>query len=186
MARPATAIVLTAEDRHLLTQRVRAATTEQRAVVRAQVVLAAAHGDGTEAIAAALDLRPATVSKWRCRFAAHGLAGLADAPRRGPTRRYDAASEQRILKQLDAPPPSGHATWTGTLVARALGDVSSDEVWRVLRRHRIHLQRRRSWCISTDPEFAAKAADVVGLYLNPPENALVVSMDEKPSIQALE
>ena len=84
MARPATAIVLTPEDRHILTRRVRASTTEQRMVVRAQVVLAAADGQPTEAIAAALALRSATVSKWRRRFAAHGLAGLADAPRPGP------------------------------------------------------------------------------------------------------
>ncbi len=65
-------------------------------------------------------------------------------------------------------------------------DVSKDQVWRVLRRHDIGLQRRRSWCISTDPEFGPKAADVVGLYLNPPENAVVLSIDEKPSIQAVE
>ena len=64
--------------------------------------------------------------------------------------------------------------------------MSADQVWRTLRRHGISLRRRRSWCISTDPEFAAKAADVVGLYLDPPENALVICVDEKPSIQALE
>ncbi len=68
---------------------------------------------------------------------------------------------------------------------RRSGDVSDDQVWRVLRKHDICLQRRRSWCISTDPEFGPKAADIVGLYLNPPENALVLCVDEKPSIQAL-
>jgi transposase len=67
-----------------------------------------------------------------------------------------------------------------------LGDVTKHQVWRILRRHNISLERRRSWCVSTDPEFAAKAADIIGLYLNPPENALVISVDEKPSIQALE
>ena len=72
------------------------------------------------------------------------------------------------------------------MVATALGEVSPDEVWRVLRRHGIHLRRRRSWCISTDPEFAPKAADIVGLYLAPPANAVVISVDEKPHIQALE
>jgi transposase len=71
-------------------------------------------------------------------------------------------------------------------LAQALGDVSRDQVWRVLRRYDICLQRRRSWCISTDPEFGPKAADIVGLYLNSPENALVVSVDEKPSIQVVE
>ena len=91
-----------------------------------------------------------------------------------------------MLAKIDEPPPAGHATWTGTLVARALGDVSDDQAWRVLRSHGISLARRRSWCVSTDPEFAAKAADIVGLYLEPPENAVVLSVDEKPSIQALE
>jgi transposase len=186
MGRPATAIVLTPEDRATLTQRLRAPTSEQRVVVRARIVLAAADGQSTDGIAEQLALRPATVSKWRRRFATQGVAGLADASRPGPSRRYDAASERRILKQLDAPPPEGHATWTGAMVATALGDISPDEVWRVLRRHGIHLRRRRSWCISTDPEFAPKAADIVGLYLAPPANAVVISVDEKPHIQALE
>lgn len=186
MGRPATAIVLTPDDRATLTQRLRAPTSEQRVVVRARIVLAAADGQSTDGIAEQLALRPATVSKWRRRFARLGVAGLADAPRPGPDRRYDAASERRILKQLDAAPPEGHATWTGAMVATALGDVSPDEVWRVLRRHGIHLRRRRSWCISTDPEFAPKAADIVGLYLAPPANAVVISVDEKPHIQALE
>jgi transposase len=77
------------------------------------------------------------------------------------------------------------ASWDGGALARVLG-VSDDAVWRVLRKQGIQLQRHRSWCVSTDPEFAAKAADVIGLYLNPPQNALVLSVDEKPSIQALE
>ena len=186
MGRPATVIVLTPEDRATLTQRLRAPTSEQRVVVRARIVLAAADGQATDGIAQQLALRPATVSKWRGRFARLGLDGLADAPRPGPTRRYDATSERRILHLLDTAPPAGHATWTGGLVATALRDVSSDEVWRVLRRHGIHLQRRRSWCISTDPEFTPKAADIVGLYLAPPANAVVLSVDEKPHIQALE
>ena len=87
---------------------------------------------------------------------------------------------------MDEPAPDGHTTWTGKLLAKALGDVSAIHVWRVLRKHGIHLQRRRSWCVSTDPQFAQKAADIVGLYLDPPENAVVISVDEKPSIQALE
>lgn len=154
--------------------------------LRARIILAAADGQSNLAIAEAVRVRPATVSKWRVRYARAGLGGLSDAPRPGVRRRYEAATERRILAQLDETPPAGHGTWTGSLVAEALGDVSPSQVWRVLRRHGIHLQRRRSWCISTDPEFAAKAADIVGLYLDPPENAVVLAVDEKPSIQALE
>ena len=99
---------------------------------------------------------------------------------------YDQATRKRILCQLDEAPPEGHATWTGELLAEALGDVSKHQVWRVLRQLGVSLRRRRSWCLSTDPEFARKAADIVGLYLSPPENAVVLAVDEKPSIQALE
>jgi hypothetical protein len=94
--------------------------------------------------------------------------------------------DKRILQQLDRPPPDGQATWTAALVAQAVGEVSRESVSRLLRRRGLHLRRRRSWCVSTDPEFTAKAADIVGLYLAPPENAVVVCMDEKPHIQALQ
>ena len=186
MSRKASPIILGEEDRAKLEGWVRSAKTEQRLALRARIVLAAAAGASNLAIAEALRVRPARVSKWRVGFARAGLAGLFDAPRPGVKRRYDAATERRILARLDAPPPPGHASWTGGLVAAALGDVSASQVWRVLRRHGIHLRRRRSWCVSTDPEFAAKAADIVGLYLDPPENAVVLAVDEKPHIQALE
>jgi len=89
-------------------------------------------------------------------------------------------------EMLAADPPEGYSQWNGRLLAEALGDVSDDQVWRILRKHKIQLQRRRSWCISTDPEFGPKAADVVGLYLSPPEDAVVLCIDEKPHIQVLE
>jgi len=115
-----------------------------------------------------------------------GLAGLVDAPRSGKPALYDQEAERRILEALDEKPPAGYARWNGPLLADKLKDISKHHIWRVLRQHEISLERRRSWCISTDPEFAQKAADIVGLYLNPPENAVVLSVDEKPHIQALE
>jgi transposase len=121
-----------------------------------------------------------------CASRGGGLEGLSDAPRSGAPGIYTDETERRILAQLDEPLPGGETVWTARLLARELGDVSEDHIWRVFRKHGIHLQRRRSWCVSTDPEFAAKAADIVGLYLAPPENALVISVDEKPSIQATE
>ncbi len=159
---------------------------EHRLVMRAKIVLAASEGRATQEIAHGLGTRPATVSKWRNRFAQGGLAALQDLPRSGQPVKYGAEAERRILAKLDEPPPEGYATWSGSLLAEALGDVHKRQVWRVLEKHGIQLQRRRSWCISTDPEFAPKAADIVGLYLDPPENAVVLSVDEKPSIQALE
>jgi len=186
MAGKAKAIDLTPEERQQLEAWVRAPTTEQRLVQRARIVLDGAAGRMTKEIAQGQAMRPGTVSKWRRRFLEQRVAGLMDAPRgRGP-RKYDGTTEKRILAALDSPPPEGYARWSGKLLARSLGDVSDDQVWRVLKRHAIHLQRRRSWCVSTDPQFAQKAADIVGLYLEPPENALVICVDEKPSIQALE
>lgn len=184
--RPGTRIVLTPDEQETLELWVRGGRTEQRTVRRARIVLAAASGEGTLAIAKRLRERPSTVSKWRKRFSQQRLAGLQDAARSGPPRRYDDTAEVRILALLDQPPPAGYGQWNGPLLAAALGDISVDQVWRTLRRKRIQLQRKRSWCISTDPQFGPKAADIVGLYLHPPENALVLSVDEKPHIQALE
>ena len=186
MAGVATRIELTDDERSWLESWVRRTTTEQRLSQRARMILEAAAGKTTKEIAASLHVRRATVSTWRTRFARHRMAGIVDAPRSGKPAVYDESTEMRILKQLDEPPPDGHTTWTGSLVAKALRDVSAIHVWRVLQKHGIHLRRRRSWCVSTDPQFAEKAADIVGLYLNPPDNAVVISVDEKPSIQALE
>lgn len=186
MSRVAAPIVLSEGDRATLANWVRASTSEQRLALRARIILAAGEGQASTDIAGALSVRRATVSKWRTRFAESGLLGLSDRPRSGKPATYDRRTERRILAKLDEPPPSGYATWNGRLVAEALGDVSADHVWRVLRRRGIDLERRHSWCESTDPEFTAKAADIVGLYLDPPEGAVVICVDEKPSIQALE
>lgn len=186
MSKPATSIHLSDEVRSHLEHLVRSTTTEQRLALRARIVLAAADGLATSTIAGMLRVREATVSRWRTRFARMGPAGIQDSPRPGAKPLYEEQTVRRILAKLDEKPPAGFVTWTGSLVAQALGDVSKHYVWRVLRQHGIALQRRRSWCISTDPQFAQKAADIVGLYLAPPENAVVIAVDEKPGIQALE
>jgi transposase len=154
-------------------------------VERAQIILGCLAGQRVKEVARACHTRPNTVIKWRQRFAQQGLAGLRDAPRPGAQRVYGEDFRKRVLALLEQPPPPGQACWDGPAVAATLqGSVHA--VWRVLRQQGICLQRQRSWCVSTDKEFAAKAADIVGLYLDPPEKALVISVDEKPSIQALE
>lgn len=186
MRKASVVITLTNEERQELEGITRARTAPYRSVQRARLILLAAEGMANTAIVKEVGLSRATVVLWRQRFAKSRLEGLQDAPRTGKKPRYDKVTERRILSELDTPPPAGHSSWTGKLVAQALGDVSSHQVWRVLKKHGIHLQRRRSWCVSTDPEFAQKAADIVALYMDPPENALVISVDEKPAIQALE
>jgi transposase len=182
----ATPIVLTDQEREVLSRWAGAGAEEHRLVERARVILLAEEGISTREIARRLRTRAARVSKWRQRFAKQRLEGLSDAPRPGKPKVYDQATEKRILSLLDTAPPSGYSQWNGPLLSRVLQDVSDDQVWRVLRKHKVQLQRRRSWCISTDPEFARKAADIVALYLHPPENAVVLCVDEKPHIQVLE
>jgi len=179
-------IRLTDEEEAILRSWSRKSKGERRLTERAQIIVLSHEGATVEQIAERLHTRTARVSKWRQRFVARRLNALCDAPRSGKPARYDQNTDKRVLALLDSEPPAGYAQWNGRLLAKALGDVSDDQVWRVLRKYKIQLQRRRSWCVSTDPEFGPKAADVVGLYLNPPENALVLSVDEKPHIQALE
>lgn len=185
MARVAVALSCTAEVLAELERLARSRSGEVRMAERARIVLACLAGQRNAEVASAMGLRPNTVGRWRQRFAERGIAGLRDAPRPGKPAKYGVVLRDRLLAQLELPPPAGRASWDGGALAAAL-NVSDDAVWRVLRKEGIQLQRHRSWCVSTDPEFAAKAADVIGLYLNPPQNALVLSVDEKPSIQALE
>ena len=171
--------------RAALEQMASSRSAEVRMAERARIVLGCLDGKPVSQIARELGIRPNTVIDWLNRFARDGLPGLRDRPRAGRPPVYGTALRDRILALLEDDPPSGQSTWDGPAVAQAL-NVSTDAVWRILRKEGICLKRQRSWCVSTDPEFAAKAADVIALYLNPPENALVLSLDEKPSIQALE
>jgi transposase len=185
VTRVTVALSCSAEQRTELTNLARSRTEEARLVERAKIILACLEGKRNDEVSRELGVRPNTVGLWRQRFAARGMAGLRDRPRPGKKPRYGAELRLRLLRQLELPPPPGLAGWDGSTLAAALG-VSDAAVWRVLRNEGIQLRRHRSWCVSTDPQFAAKAADIIGLYLNPPENALVLSVDEKPSIQALE
>ena len=152
---------------------------------RARIILARLEGKEIQQVARELRVSVPTVSKWCKRFSFFGWRGLGDEPRSGKPAKYDAAFRNRVLALLEQPAPPGMSHWDGPAVAESLGS-SVYAVWRVLRREGIHLQRHRSWCVSTDKEFAPKAADVVGLYLNPPLNAVVLSVDEKPGMQAIE
>jgi transposase len=185
VARVAVALSCSAEQRTELMNLARSRTEEARLVERAKIVLACLDGKRNDEVSRELGVRPNTVGLWRKRFAAGGVAGLHDQPRPGKKPKYGEELRRRILRQLELPAPAGLAGWDGGSLASALG-VSDAAVWRVLRKEGIQLRRHRSWCVSTDPQFAAKAADIIGLYLDPPDNALVLSVDEKPSIQALE
>lgn len=185
MPRHASTITCSPEDRQELERLASRRSESKQLVERSRIILGCLTGVRVNEVAVQCHTRPNTVIKWRQRFASQGLKGLQDAPRPGAKLLYGESFRNRVLATLEQPPPAGQAIWDGPAVADAV-DGSVHAVWRVLRKEGICLQRQRSWCVSTDKEFAAKAADIVGLYLNPPEKALVISVDEKPSIQALE
>ena len=176
---------LPAGDRLKLERIANSGKEEHRIVFRARILLACDQNKKVGDIAREFDTRPNTVIKWRDRYLSQGMDGIYDAPRAGKPNVYPPDLEKRILDLIGTKPPEGYATWSGPLIARELS-VSRDKVWNILRKEGVQLQRHRSWCVSTDPEFSSKAADIVGLYLNPPENAIIVSIDEKPGMQALQ
>jgi transposase len=187
MSRPCTIIKLSDLEKSELEKLIRAPRTQRRHADRARIVLEAACGKSNLEIAAMMQTRPATVSKWRVRFDSEGIMGLRDDFRPGrPSIHNDSEPlRQRILEQIDSEPPPGYAKWNGRALGENLG-VAPARIWKELRTLGISLQRRRSWCISTDPEFDTKSADIIGLYLGAPANAVVLSVDEKPCLQALE
>ena len=182
----ATPIELTEQERSALEAMIRSPKTEHGIVERARIVLLAAAGRSTRSIADELATWPGRVSRWRTRFARERLGGLRDLPRPGPTPRYTVDTDKRILARLDQAPPAGYGRWTAPLLSRELVDVSDQYIWRFLREQKIDLAARKSWCQTDDPDFVAKAAEIVGLYLDPPQDAIVLAVDEKPHIQALE
>ena len=129
--------------RKVLEARCRAPSAPQGDLKRAQIVLLAAEGRSTRSIAKEVGVQPRIVSKWRHRFADHGLAGLNDRPRASKKPIYSQATNRRILALLDKPPPPGYARWTGRLLAMALQDVDVQYVWRFLREHTIDLAARK-------------------------------------------
>jgi len=185
MSRYAVILNCTEEERSQLEKLVNGEKVEKRLHDRAKIILYCLKKKSNIEIAKVLNISRFTVGKWRSRFKGEGIKGLYDAYRSGTPKLYGEEFRFQILKILEKKPPRGQARWDGKGVAKEL-NVPPAAIWRVLRKEGIQLQRSRSWCVSTDKEFGIKAADVIGLYLNPPENALVLCIDEKPGIQAIE
>jgi transposase len=154
-------------------------------VQRARIIVSRLEGKQLQQIARDLSISIPTVTKWCQRFSFWAIRGLFDQPRPGKPVKYGDAFRDKVLAVLEEKPPPGMSRWDGPAVAERLGS-SVHAVWRILQRQGIHLQRSRTRCVSKDKNFAAKAADVVGRYLDPPADAVVLSVDEKPSIQAIE
>lgn len=184
--RVAPTIKLTQEQLKVLTRLVKGRRTEVRVAMRARIVLAAAQGLENREIAEKLGVTPETVSRWRSRFVEKSVEGiLKDLPRGGrkPTNRSKV--EGRILEMTTQEQPTNATYWSTRSLAQELG-VSQSMVHRVWKANGLKPHLVTTFKVSNDPHFEEKLRDVVGLYLNPPENALVLSADEKTSIQALD
>jgi transposase len=160
-------------------------STAQALALRARIVLGCSQGEQNKAVAARLGVCENTVGKWRRRFAEHGLEGLRDEPRSGTPRTLeDARIEAVIVRTLESLPPDA-THWSSRGMAKASG-VSISSVQRIWRAFGLQPHRLETFKLSTDPDFVAKVRDVVGLYVSPPEHAIVLCVDEKSQIQALD
>ena len=160
-------------------------STAQALALRARIVLACAEGEQSKVVAARLAIDPDTVGKWRRRFAEHRLEGLRDEPRSGTPRTVeDARIEAVIVRTLETVPPDA-THWSSRGMAKASG-VSISSVQRIWRAFGLQPHRLETFKLSTDPDFVAKVRDVVGLYVSPPQHAVVLCVDEKSQIQALD
>ena len=184
MSRPARGMLVDAGTHKRLLETVGSRSVAAGEVQRARIILGCLSGEPIRAIADKLSTSVSTVMRWKNRFLENGLGGLKDRKRIGRPMKYTFDFKKAVLEKLECDPPDGYGQWDGALLAREL-NVSKDAVWRLLRDHRISLARKRTWCVSTDPAFSSKAADVVGLYLAPPEMAVVLCVDEKPNIRPL-
>ena len=187
MPRVAASIMLSDAERTVLRQWSRGRRTPTRLVRRARIVLRAADGWLNTAIAADLGIREKTVGLWRRRFAEQRTAGIEkDAPGRGrPATVQRSAVEAEVIRKTTRERPTSATHWSTRTLAAELG-ISPASVRRIWKRHGLKPHLVRTFKVSSDPHFAEKLEDIVGLYLNPPANALVFSVDEKSQIQALD
>jgi transposase len=173
-------------ERSQLESWARRGKTAQALALRSRIVLLSAAGQGNTQVARRLGVSVPTVRKWRGRFACERLEGLLDEPRPGKPRTVsDERVEEIIVKALESPPPDGGTHWSTRQMAQGVG-VSQSTVSRVWRAFGLQPHRVEHWKLSKDPLFVEKVRDIVGLYLDPPERALVLCVDEKSQIQALD
>jgi transposase len=184
--RVAAAVHLNSEQRAELQKVVRRRTTPVRVVERCRIVLLAGEGMQDMEIARELEVTPRMAARWRNRFLKLGVSGLLqDAPRPGRKPTISAATVAKVVRKTTRSAPASATQWSRSAMARAVG-ISDSSVGRIWRAHGLKPHRVEIFKISNDPDFAEKLKDIVGLYLNPPEHALVLSVDEKGQIQALD
>src|ERR1039457_5916523 len=184
--RPKAPLTLTVDERAVLERWARRPKSAQALALRSKIVLACAEGTANKEVAARLGVTPQMVGKWRARFVTARLEGLADEPRPGQPRKItDEQVEEVIVKTLEDKPPDLDTHWSTRSMAKAAG-LNQTAVSRIWRASGLKPHVQETWKLSTDPQFIEKVRDVVGLYMDPPEHALVLCVDEKTQIQAID
>jgi transposase len=178
-------VVLSAQERDVLERWARRPKSAQALALRCRIVLAAADGERSNEIAARLGCSTQTVGRWRGRFARRGLDGLHDEPRPGKPRSISDADVERVIVKTLEEQPQGATHWSTRSMAAATG-MSQTAVSRIWRAFALKPHQSETFKLSPDPQFIDKVRDIVGLYLNPPEAAVVLCVDEKAQIQALD
>jgi len=185
LGRPKAELVLSEEERGRLSALTTRRKSAQALAQRARIVLRCAEGVSNTAVAAEEGVTLPTVGKWRARFVRHRLAGLDDAARSGPPRTISDAEVERVITTTLESKPENATHWSTRSLGKRLG-LTHDAVHRIWRAFGLQPHRQETFQLSTDPFFIDKVRDVVGLYLNPPDHALVLCVDEKSQCQALE
>jgi len=183
--RPKTQLVLSDSEREQLEALTLRRKTAQALALRARIVLSCADGVDNKVVAARQRVTPQTVSKWRARYVDHRLDGLLDAPRPGAPRTIDDARVDAVIAKTLESVPDGATHWSTRSMAREAG-LSQTAVSRIWRAFGLQPHRQETFKLSSDPLFVDKVRDIVGLYLDPPLKAMVLCVDEKSQIQALD
>jgi len=179
-------ITLSDDDRQTLLLRSRSHKLGKRDVLRAQIILACDEGKSYDDIQQMLNISRPVINKWKGRYKKYGLVGLKDQPRSGKPAIYNEADKARVIQLACSAPGEGYTNWSQRRIASKLG-MSQTKVHQILANHDLKPHKVEYWCgKSTDPEFEEKMLNVIGLYMNPSQKAIVLSVDEKTQIQALD
>jgi transposase len=185
LGRPKAPLSLTDDERAKLQSWANRPTSAQRLALRARIILACADGRDNKEVARRLHITPHTVGKWRARFVADRLEGLTDEPRPGAPRSLSDAKVEEVITRTLETKPDNATHWSTRGMARQVG-LSQSAIVRIWHAFGLQPHQSETFKLSTDPFFVDKVRDVVGLYLNPPERAIVLSVDEKSQVQALD
>jgi len=186
MARKAKPIKLTSEEKETLLTMQRSLKLEKRYVDRANIILYSEQGLTMDEIVLQTGLSRPVVNKWRQRFRDSGISGLKDSPRSGKPKTITPEQQAMVIKKACTKPEGGYTNWSQKRIAEAVG-ISQSKVFQILKQADLKPHKIEYWCgHSQDPEFEEKMMNIVGLYMSPPENALVICVDEKTQIQALD